>query len=109
MKGKETITMCHEGGKTRKVEYVGINQKVAQCWVSGGCGTYDFRLTNGECKTAPNWFLKGEDLELVREDARSQGVKFSNVKRIPLRDKGKNKAPRKQRERKVDPRQGEIF
>lgn len=109
MKGRRTVNMNHIGGKTKKVEYIGINQKVAQCWVPGGCGTYDFKLTDGECKNAPNWFITGDDLEFIRDDARGMGVKFSELKRVPLRDKGKNKTPRKKRERKTDPRQGELF
>ena len=101
--------MRHEGGKTQEVEYSGINKKFAQCWIPGGCGTYDFRLTTGECVAAPNWFIDGKDLEFVRQDARSKGVKFTDSKRVPLRDKGKNKAPRKPREKKQDPRQGSLF
>lgn len=108
MQGKK-FTMIHEGGKTQDITYIGINQKIAMCWVPGGCGTYDFKLTNGECKQAPNWYIDGEDLEYAREEARENKVKFTESKRVPLKLKGMNKAPRKKQEKKVDPRQGDLF
>lgn len=82
MTDKKTLTMKHDGGRTKPIEFVGVNKKDAQFWIPGA-GTYDFRLSNGECKQANEWFLEGEDLEYAREIAREQKIVFKESKRIP--------------------------
>lgn len=98
--------MTHEGGKRRGMVFGSITNKDA-CFYVRGSGAYLFKLSNGECKDAKNWFIETETLAYVRQRARDEGVKFQYAKRVPLRDKVTK--PRKRRMPNVDPRQGGLF
>lgn len=76
------FTIKHDGGRTNRIEFLGVSKKDVQCWISGA-GTYDFKLSNGECKQANEWFLEGEDLEYAREIAREQKIVFTEARRVP--------------------------
>ncbi len=88
--------MTHEGGSVKQIEFRDIIGKDAMFLVSGA-GTYLFKLSNGECKGAPDWFIDGLTLKYVRSVAAEAGVKYSAARRVPLRHKGENKKPRKKK------------
>lgn len=100
------LYMTHEGGSLRAIRFSSIRKREA-VFIPDSGGAYFFKLSNGECKDAKNWFIEGEALKLAREVARNQGVKIQYAKRIPLRDKVTKL--RKKKVPKVDPRQGGFF
>lgn len=88
------FTMKHDGGRTKQVEYLDLHKKDVQCWVTGA-GTYTFKLSNGECKEANQWFIDGEDLMWARELARERKVFFMEIRRTPQSKKVSKDEPRR--------------
>ena len=101
--------MTHEGGATKPVRLLSIIGKDAHCRVDGVGGVYVFKLLNGECKHADNWFLEGDSLEYVRAKAAEAEVKFNTSPRVRLRDKGRRRRARKTKAPKACVRTVDMF
>jgi hypothetical protein len=100
--GKRFLTMRHFSGRSRPVEFIDIVGVYAQCWLTGD-GAQHFRLSDGGCEDYDRWFIDGEDLQFVRELARSRKIKF------PVKQLRRTKKERKKKPHEDDPRQGKLL